>query len=138
MTEEKILEGGKLLAHFMGWVLKEEYRDEYDDFHPSCWIDCRGKEVREMNGMISSLKFHSSWNWLHTVSEKIHSLGYDVYFRHRDTMIERNDNGLMDDMPEYPNYRFDGGCSLYHEVSNVGCAFLALADFITWYNEYTK
>jgi len=68
MTIEEITEGNKLIAGFMGgklikesWVVYEHYIfDSLPSTSPS------------------KLKFHSSWDWLMPVFERMNSLGYAV------------------------------------------------------------
>ena len=52
------IEGNKLIAEFMQWKHCEDI--EYDNYE------------------MSQLKYHSSWDWLMGVVEKIEELGYDT------------------------------------------------------------
>lgn len=68
MTEEEIINGNKLIAGFMGIKLENNWRDGYDyalqhvyGFNDE-YYDCR---------LASNLGFHSSWDWLMPVVEKI-------------------------------------------------------------------
>ena len=66
MTQEEIIEGNKLIAEFMGYELAgpgfpSGYFVNNDYFH------------------FENLKFHTSWNWLMPVVEKIESLGMQFW-----------------------------------------------------------
>lgn len=70
MTQQEIIEGNKLIAEFMGY-------DGVDC--PNCkhtrdcnWLQC-GLTPHEKD---EQLKYHSSWDWLMHVVEKIESLGF--------------------------------------------------------------
>ena len=56
--QDEIIEGNKLIAEFMQWKHCEDI--EYDNYE------------------MSQLKYHSSWDWLMGVVEKIEELGYDT------------------------------------------------------------
>ena len=86
MTEQEIIEGNKSIAIFLEY--KEgfpHYVDEYgynqcaegfdipDKNHESHFDD---KDDHQFS--LIQLEFHSSWNWLMPVVEKIESLGFDT------------------------------------------------------------
>jgi len=86
----------------------------------------------------SNSRYHTSWDWLMPVVEKIWNLGYSVdILSLRRIHIHRNDNGLIDSQPEYDE-ELRGRTSLYHNHSNISCLYEAIAEFIEWHNKQTN
>ena len=116
MSKEEILRCNKLIVEFMGAEVVE---------HPR-------KTVFKFNGgnviNLVSLKFHSDWNELMKVVEKIESLEYnDIHYE----------------------FQIYGGCSVYvmsnngeevvcvdNEESKILCLYKAIIKFIIMYNEW--
>jgi len=61
MKEQEIIEGNKLIAEFMEYKIPKQT-------HNLDWID--------YGGMFQPMKFHSSWDWLVPVIQKIFSLPF--------------------------------------------------------------
>lgn len=92
MTKQEILDGNRLIAEFMGlcvaeprgWTVKLDGTDDYDLTFPiECEFWDRGERIKE--SVISHyLEFHSSYDWLMPVVEKIASMKFpiNVYFSH--------------------------------------------------------
>jgi hypothetical protein len=127
-------ENNKLIAEFMGFeltdrvILPETYKGEESHFSILEFMDM----VRESDNLppcsIENLKFHSDWNWLMEVVEKIESL------------IFENDT--------YYNVQILSGCCVYiissngdelvcsdNEQSKLDCVYNACIEFIKWWNE---
>ena len=70
MTQEEILEGNKLIAQFMGSKLKGESLLSINKIlqQDELWLPLHGITT------FSRLKYHSSWDWLFPVLEKIWSI----------------------------------------------------------------
>lgn len=68
MTQQ---EGNKLIAEFMGW--KCEYSKQTNG--ETYFIIERGEKLEYP---IEHLQYHSSWDWLMPVVEKIEGLGFDT------------------------------------------------------------
>lgn len=66
MNKEEIIEGNKLIALFMGATLTEDKRDQEYMFEAS-----PSPEYAAIYWRISQMKYHSSWDWLMPVVEKI-------------------------------------------------------------------
>jgi len=64
MNREEIIEGNKLISEFMG------LRSFEDDRYGKMWTNPVDK------GSCFTLQYHSSWDWLMPVVEKLESLGY--------------------------------------------------------------
>lgn len=114
----EILEGNKLIAEFMGWQLVEGVTWE------SNWQN----DKKEMVGkdFSSDLLFHSSWDWLMPVVEKIESFdckSIDCRFK-----IER-----------YQCKVYYNTVNMIYDRSNIGTSkinsvWIAAIRFIKWYN----
>ncbi len=129
MTQEEIIDSNKMIAEFMGenqlidntlgftyWTFDEKLTEIIDDL------------MLGPNWVGGNFKFHKSWSWLMPVVEKI------------ETFIFEND--------EYYNFNILGGCyvtiisSHGNELvtsdegqSKLECVWLAVIEFIKWYNE---
>ncbi len=69
MNEQEILEGNKLIAEFMGFV-KDGFLWKHRDVKLSKYYP---KNIFEGDNT-NSFKFHSSWDWLMPVVEKLECL----------------------------------------------------------------
>jgi hypothetical protein len=138
MTDKEIIEGNKLIAEFMGWkcTSRKSYNDDilvlYTDKDTIFKYNKHGY-LYNKNPWDAPLKYHSSWDWLMPVVEKIKSLGdsYEI-------------NGLYGKV----HYRW---CHKYDEESNneiqpiringkinelqLLVMYKAIIKFIKWYND---
>jgi len=73
MTKEEIFEGNKLIAKFMGWEV-DDYTGREVNYFVEGQLDVYPKVVSDWVAF-QHMKFHSSWDWLMSVVEKIESLG---------------------------------------------------------------
>ena len=71
--------------------------------------------------------YHSDWNWLMEVVEKIENLGYGVTIGMADYCIIQND--WKEDLKEIHSLT---------ENSKLLCTYNACVEFIKWYNQQTK
>lgn len=100
-------ENNKIIAEFLGYVL-------------------RGKNTFEYNNklyLIEELKFHSDWNWLIEVVEKIESLGFNVSIEFSTCIITYSDDDFKEIIGISDNY------------SKIQAVYNACVAFIKWYNE---
>jgi len=78
MTQKEINEGNKLIAEFMG-IKTSYYSGEFD--------------MVEINNKMCPLerwaKYHSNWDWVMPVLEKIESMGYSVCLESRSSIKNR-------------------------------------------------
>lgn len=105
MTEEKILEGNKLIAEFMGFTQKS-----YTPDSEKMWCDAK-------HGLpVGQLMFHLSYDWImpvvHKITEQIHnrsvpSSAIEVYVRKIATM---------------------------HLSNSVESIYISVLEYIGWYN----
>ena len=117
MTEE-IIEENKLIAEFMGAVEQEFLGKNRFFFY-------KNSRIENLAYLPSELKFHSSWDWLMPVAEKItNELNYSV---------ELNSLGTN-------NWRFavySGGslvCQSRLLETPIEAIYTAVIEFIKWYN----
>jgi hypothetical protein len=120
---KEIEEGNKLIAEFMGWdgirfLIPPDYTLQ----------DIEGVESMFYDFSENEMEYHSSWDWLMPVVEKIESKIFD------------ND--------EFYNFNILGGCCVIvisshgNELitsedgqSKIECTYLAVVEFIKWYNK---
>ena len=98
-------ENNKLIAEFMKWDILNDMT--YSKATKGKWIE------------LDKLKFHSNWNWLMEVVEKIESLGYSVDIKKDYVLI------IGKHLPNIME-------RLNSRKENV---YNACAEFIKWYNE---
>ena len=113
MSNEEILAGNQLLAEFMGGVLDSPQSKYY--YFPE-----KGRYETE-------LKYHSSWDWLMSVVEKIESLGFDVKIKGIACSINR----LCEDETIIQFVLGD-------RARKIELVWSVVLDFIKWYNEQPK
>lgn len=114
MKEQEIIEGNKLIAEFLGWkILKGSNR-------MSVYMDALYQD---------DLNYHSSWNWLMPVVEKIEALcntDYDtsvVYIADISCTIEVRINNSLEYSKEI------------NSDKKINATFKSVVEFIKWYNE---
>jgi hypothetical protein len=112
MKQEEIIEGNKLIAKF------------------------RGQENTYQNGVDGYYAYHSSWNWLMPVIEKISRIKIewedpeynDTYYPRTFGMLSPSGN---------PMVRINAN-QVFEAPTLIEAAWLAVVDFIKWYNEKTN
>lgn len=112
-------ENNKMIAEFLGWknhfknggstvvyLSNEEHIQDWEFFHIE----------KEMSITPIEMKFHSSWNWLMSVVEKIESIGYGV------EIIGNYCKVIGENIQ----------CS---QPKKIEATYKAVVQFIEWYNE---
>ncbi len=119
MEQEKIIEGNKLIAEFMGMIpFENPYRKitKEDGFYR------RFNEDGSID-IIGDLNFNLSWDWLMPVVEKIDGFdGVTVTMRGSKTVIILNDHKNI-------------SC---HTIVRINSTWRVVVDFIKWYNQNNK
>ena len=155
MTEEKIKEGNKLIAEFMGARIEEKdnYFDAYDWRDSSVlvysvpidYLVTKEESKNIVECLLLNLytgdwgQFHSDWNWLVSVVEKIELIedDYDgrfiVYISSNNCTIQSTNFRLDKINVESPHYF----SSLYGN-SKIEAVWTAIIEFIKWYNSCKK
>lgn len=105
---KETIEGNKLIAEFMGWEYNSTgfWEETIFDFH-------------------KELKFHSSWDWLMPVVEKI-------------WMIIENRESLFYFNTEFDTEKEHTVYSSRYTGNNKEDCWLAVIEFIKWYNKQGK
>lgn len=113
MIQEQI-ENNTLIAEFMGW----DSKGTYSFLH---------KDTQVIN--VSSLCYHSSWDWLMTVVDKIESLDECSYKIHLSYAI-----GFINDHSLHGNPNIIRGIG----STRIETAYNLVINFIKWYNQQSK
>jgi hypothetical protein len=138
MTQEQIIEGNKRIAEFMGAVAEQWYpanKELAPEMTGTHMVFPKDKEYpgNEKHHSVSCLKYHTSWEWLMPVVDKIESIGQThVEFGKKHCRIQ----------PILYNPKKD--CMEWHVLHETQCAtkieavYTAVTSFITWYNQQPK
>lgn len=116
MKEQEVIEGNKLIAEFMGFET----------------IIHDGKLCRKRHWTNESTEYHSSWDWLMPVVEKIENslkLKYEVEIGNNLYAVNEN---------LYRCIIHDAGNAFHLELesnSKAESVWLAVTKFIQWYNQ---
>jgi hypothetical protein len=116
------MKNNKLIAEFLGFQQTN-----------IGWYDAEEVLLRtEIDNTFDNLKFHTDWNWLMQVVEKIENLQY------------KNNNDVFKVVIDY------GSCIIYNMINDLDILFSvnsiykiqatynACVEFIKWYNEQNK
>lgn len=143
--DQKTIDGNILISKYMDAVIEEWYpkntqypdqsglhasfRSQTDEEKKAGILTYPGNEKYHA---VELLKYHSSWEWLMTVVEKIESMGYEVeigrhLYRNKDyfvcTIHDQGDSVRL----EYEWYS-----------SKIKSVYDAIVEFIKWYNRKHK
>jgi hypothetical protein len=112
----KTTENNKLIAEFMGF--EKEYPNSENWFKK--YIEDEDVwETRHVN----QLQFHTSWEWLMPVVEKIESLGFEFFIVENRSKVKHNTDHSIDVL-----CYLEGG-------SKIDITHQTVVEFIKWYNE---
>ena len=128
MKDNNVAEGNKLIAEFMGM---SSYTTEYDTFYKKG----QGCTPENYNYHELHLEYHTSWDWLMPVVEKIDSLGYST------TIASDMRKGITDRYCAEvikPEKITETLLYKYHPTSKIEAVWLAIVEFIKWYNSQQK
>ncbi len=146
LDEKVIFEGNELIAKFIGWRWEWKGEGNYRAFQFYYKDDLRFQDDEKyLQEFLPALKYHSDWNRLIQVIEVIDSLGYP------DREDERACHTIHYSHIFYIHYNYTLGSSHYswwpsykegrHRCENeerIENVYLAIVDFIKWYNEKVK
>lgn len=141
MTQEEILKGNKLIAEFMidninfrvhqpiygSYLYYQKHVNEYDT-----WVTLSSSTNKNET---PGFYFHSSWNWLMSIVEKIESIldeyhGYfGVHIVSNSCTIQATNFRPDKKIPDPPHY-----FATYTMNSKIESAWYAIVEFIKWYN----
>ena len=125
---ENIVENNKLIAEFMGVLSNTTYYyiPQFAEWQPIKYTN-EFEEVEHFS--LEEMKFHSSWNWLMPVVEKIEDIeDIDVNILTNGTKIYkwRTKEVIVDNSADIS---FD---------NKIEHTYIAVVEFIKWYNEQHK
>lgn len=118
MTPE-IQEGNKLIAEFMG----------IEEIVPCVEVDKQYQLIKMKDGGVwtwDEFEYHTSWDWLIPIVEKIENEPIDI-----SVVIKKNKCGIY----LYKNTPNEKCLSIWEASSKIGAVWLAVIDFIKWYNK---
>jgi hypothetical protein len=122
MTAQEVLNGNKLIAEFMGYVYIGGSGLFYVDSNKQAWA-------------IERVQFHSSWDWLMPVVEKIESMErkYDT-----DSKISFRWRVEIKRQTCYIQYCFTGkGKELLIDANTkIEAVWVAVVEFIKWFKRW--
>lgn len=111
----KTIENNRLIAEFMGFEMTHKI-----NYIPSKYPDCIKNHEHLKVDNEDNLPFHSDWNWLMLVVEKIESIGHKVVITNHICRIEIL---LMDDIV------------VSEDMPKIKAVYNACILFIKWYNK---
>ena len=128
MTQDKLIEGNMMIAEFMGLIredpserfrLHQWYRPDKDRRKKSCFV-----------GYDHSLEYHSSWDWIMTVVEKIENTD--------DTSVEFKGNLCLISFKEDGRWtgrilKGKGDTRPRSQSFKIEAVWQAITEFIQWY-----
>lgn len=125
MTTEEILEGNKLIAEFMGWqFIGMDRNSVWQNKQP---VFKRGK--KEPHLFLKAFEYHSSWDWLIPVYNKILKTLNDD----KNLLLSIKGNPLINHIIK--NVLDASSIDLQIHISS---SFLKVVDIIKWYNTQNK
>jgi hypothetical protein len=115
-------ENNRIIVDFMGIkpvYVFGKYSLAKDHIHVNCTT-----ETETLNSFCKSTKYHSDWNWLMEVVEKIEILGYRVTIEEHFCRVELI---ILDDI-----------VVSRRDIPKIQAVYTACLNFIKWYNEQSK
>lgn len=117
-------ENNKIIAEFMGLfdkIITAENLYSWSDA-PFFYTTEYNKE-KVINNISKYSKYHSDWNWLMKVVEKIEVLGYNFQITSKDATVLQNHAAIYQSLI----YRIDG-------TTKIQATYQTILEFIKWYN----
>tara|TARA_R100000951_G_scaffold100702_2_gene91597 strand:- start:259 stop:594 length:336 start_codon:yes stop_codon:yes gene_type:complete len=111
------MNNNKLIAEFMGWDIESPTSMPRNLHLSNLELD---------NGEVWAYKFHTSWDWLMPVVEKIENLGYELIIAESRCKINHN-----------TDYSIEEVISIDIIGSKIEATYQALVEFIKEVNELT-
>ena len=128
---ENIIENNKLIAEFLNWEFDDLSETFETPFLKLVDPHAFGDEQFSCKLQDFELEFHSDWNWLMKVVEKIHSMqSYGVLINPNGTYIQDEDDKVI--CMTFKNEEVNGEII---SSSNIEATFNCCAEFVKWYNE---
>lgn len=145
MTNEEIIEGNKLIAEWISGGIATDGHPQgskkWSVHLPREFCDKISIRYHPYNPVLFvfeyELYFHSSWDWIFSVIEKITSLGFEIEFNIKPNWDEstfsiydtKRDNTLVESL----NFIDIENCN-----SLIQYVWICIIEFILWYNNQKK
>ena len=131
---ENIIENNRLIAEFLDWEFDDLSETFETPFLKLVEPQAFGDEQFSCKLQDFELEFHSDWNWLMKVVEKIHSMqSYGVLINPNGTYIQDEDDKVI--CMTFKNEEVNGKII---SSSNIEATFNCCVEFVKWYNEQNK
>ena len=128
---KNIVENNTLLAEFLNWEFDDLSETFETPFLKLVEPQAFGDEQFSCKLQDFELEFHSDWNWLMQVVEKIHSMqSYGVLINPNGTYIQDEDDKVI--CMTFKNEEVNGEII---SSSNIEATFNCCVEFVKWYNE---
>lgn len=127
MNKEQVIEGNKLVAEFMGLKFDESKTDDhkfYTESNQGTWTSKR----------YVNPKYHSSWDWLMPVVDKIIDTDITAAPQWTGYRVEIVPRGYVK-ISGFPMPTITTNVSI--EGSLINAVYKAVIQFIQWYNQQT-
>ena len=129
-----MLEDNKIIAEFLDWEFDDLSETFETPFLKLVDPHAFGDEQFSCKLQYFELEFHSDWNWLMKVVEKIHSMqSYGVFINPNGTYIQDEDDKVI--CMTFKNEEVNGEII---SSSNIEATFNCCAEFVKWYNKQNK
>ena len=140
MTNQEIIEGNRLIAEFCGAKLGKDGKCEFvkidtnkngsktllpDNYKFPHWTFAFS--------WINDLKYHSSWDWLMPVVEKIESIKDDYHGKFQ--VFINSNQCVIQSINIFKKRKNDYYFNEYTLGSKIESTYMAVVKFIEWYNK---
>ena len=117
-----MLEDNKIIAEFLDWEFDDLSETFETPFLKLVDPHAFGDEQFSCKLQDFELEFHSDWNWLMQVVEKIESLDYNITIQYKNCYIDIDKDLQIDTFSK----------------SKIEAVYNACVEFIKWYNKQNK
>lgn len=128
-TEKQILENNQLIRQFMGLSPKLQSPDVYS-YSDGIFYSVRGSIEECIEGMNKYVKYHTSWDWLMPVVEKIELMNKETGFMGTFTLFGQGRTKVKCYIKENLKHEID----ILSERYGIAPTYKAVVEFIQWYN----
>ena len=159
MVKKEILEGNKLIAEFIDLTPHDMFPDELQAPDEFKWMAVKinvesdyDKLENEFISFENYFKFHSSWDWLMPVVEKIMQISNNTFWRYSDIIIKKDSCELWIGQhikspviglhvivsSDWNGYKHDNCLHIFKKHNGsmycIDYCYIAIIEFIKWYN----
>ena len=128
---DNIIENNKLIAEFLNWEFDDLSETFETPFLKLVEPHAFGDEQFSCKLQDFELEFHSDWNWLMSVVEKIENLQDENNCAIYNVQIEQSFTEIIDNHTSETIVEVDSN-------SKIQAVYQACVEFIKWYNEQNK